>query len=178
MSAKPFSFKLPLQPNPYRSNSYAASRSIRFACAVWPTHSQRARRTLCFASASNFPCSRREPATVTERAMRPALPQGLRNSRFRFEVPARIACPGGKWRRPRCDPILGCASKPAAQPAARLRFPVKPGKNQALDSLMRISQFFCTSKFCGEIHFRRCKHRHLSPPNSPNQHRNPARLRD
>jgi len=42
---------------------------------------------------------------VTERAFGPTMKQGFRNSQFRFEVPARIACQGGKCRRLRCDQL-------------------------------------------------------------------------
>ena len=63
-----------------------------------------------------FRTSRREPATVTERAFHPAQRQSIRNSRFRFEVPARIVRQGGECRRRRCDPT-GCDfSTPNAKP--------------------------------------------------------------
>jgi len=161
MSAKPSPSNFPDPFRTSRSNRTApthARRTEAFASSAPGrlTPRRRARRTLCFASASKLPCFRREPATVTERAMRPALPQGCRNSRFRFEVPARIACQGDKCRRPRCDQLPGCANTPA-QLAARLRFPLKPGENQALDSLMRISQVAFASKF------RRPKHENPYP---------------
>jgi len=77
---------------------------------------------------------RRELATVTERAASPStMRRDHRNSQFRFEVPARIACQGGKCRRLRCDATgpgrlipAGSRSRlhPAPPPSAVL--PLKP----------------------------------------------------
>jgi hypothetical protein len=146
MSAKPSPSNLPGPSQPARSNSRAARTGIRFVCACRLIHSQRARRTLCFASASRTSLLQTRTYDGDRACHAPRVPAGLRNSRFRFEVPARIARPGGKCRRPRCDQFPGCAPKSAAQPAAHLRFHLNPSRNQALDSFLRISQFVCTSK--------------------------------
>ena len=146
MSAKPSPSMLPLPPN---SSTDAALRGS----SVLPIHSGRGRPEpdTCYASVV-LPYSRREPATVTERAFHPAQWQSIRNSRFRFEVPARIVRQGGECRRRRCDPT-GCDfSAPNAKPGAHnpccpsAAFPQNHRRKPDFGSFLRITQFFSTSK--------------------------------
>ena len=146
----------------------------------WLIPYQHARRGNLLRVRLPLPCFRRELATVTERAASPStMRRDHRNSQFRFEVPARIACQGGKCRRLRCVAArpgrllpAGSAFPASSSPTALRSPPTQAQKEIGFRQLFENS----TKRFCVKIFGTERIRLHTAPfPMRNTAHRDPPR---